>query len=159
MRNPWIVSALLLVSLAACTSREHELLKPIPTEEAQKQRQLLVGRWYGEVTVKEGGARRWLMDRRVDGTYTIRFKFTEAGQPKETAEAGLWGATAGYYFTLARESMEDLKTGKFVPFDTAVAHFDDLYQIQALDSERFKYRDLGTGEEFSVKRVDASFAL
>jgi len=66
-------------------------------------RALLIGRFLGEKTLKDGTLQRWLVTRLNDGNYFIQFKTKKIdGADDSWSEVGIWGVRAPIYFTAMR---------------------------------------------------------
>lgn len=115
------------------------------------QRQLLVGSWQGRAPTKDGGSRTWIVQRNGDGTYRIDFVFREpSGVISKQSEAGIWGTSAGFYFTATRSFAG---SDGFKAADTTDPALYDLYKIISLTRDTFEYQNLSTGNRFIVKRI------
>jgi hypothetical protein len=166
MKNiPRILSriAILLPLLAGCSSapkinsQKINSMKPDAPADHQARRNLLIGNWYGEAATKDGQFRKALMNRRADGTYTVKFQlFKNQTKTIEQVEAGLWGISGNIYFTITREMLEG---ETFTPVQTDDATYYDAYKIAELTPEAFRYTNQDTGDEFLAKKVSDEFKL
>lgn len=131
--------------------------KPVVPQGAETKRDELAGRWYGDMRTKEGGTRRWLADRKLDGTYTIEFVVNQRdGSVVRQTEFGDWGVSGNYFVTVTRglrDSSGDVAT------NTGSSYFWDVYKIIRLSSARFVYQNVSTRNKFTVRRVDSSFSI
>lgn len=144
------------VALVSCTGvRPVKHFKDGESSQTVAQRQLLIGSWRGEAPVKTGGKRTWIIERKSDGTFQVDFTHTDQkGMVFKQSEAGIWGTSAGYYFTATRAYVDSRGATKV---DTTDPTFYDVYKITKLSSDEFEYRNLSTGNQFVTKRVsDAS---
>jgi hypothetical protein len=131
--------------------------KPLAPHGAEAKRDQLTGRWYGNMRTKDGGTRRWLTERRLDGTYTIEFVVVERdGSVLRQTEFGDWGVSGNYFVTVTR-GVQD--SGGDITPDKQSSYFWDVYKIVRLGSKQFVYQNVATGNKFIVRRVDASFAI
>lgn len=132
-------------------------IKPAVTRSAYERRTLLVGRWYGEQPTKDGLVRKSLMERRRDGTYTVKFQLSKSGvKNQEQVEAGIWGVAGSIYFTATREMLDG---ENFRAVNTTDPVFYDGYTILNLDENKFHYKAIDDGDEFVVKKVSDKFML
>lgn len=145
------------ILLAGCASTSAiERVKP-DDEKASSQREMMVGTWYGEAPLKDGGQRLWLIDRKQDGTFMVEFLMMEAGGEQwRQAEAGIWGYSAGIYFT---KTMAIGSRDLLSAVDPTNANYDDTYSVKSLTADALSTESLTTGNTFSVKRVPSSFIL
>jgi hypothetical protein len=154
-----LVVLLVAFSIAAfpgCASNRVDNFKPDSPVGTVLERKGIAGRWYGESATKEGGSLRWLRDAQEDGTFSIKFKATSAdGKVEDRIEAGIWGYSAGIYFTATREIWDGTA---FRPVRPG-AYFDDAYRIESFTADSMTYTSLETGNRFKVKRVPSTFAL
>lgn len=143
--------------LAGCASTPAvERVKPYDQKDSA-QRGMMVGTWYGEAPLKEGGQRLWLINRQADGTFMVEFLITEAdGNHWRQAEAGIWGYSAGVYFT---KTMAIGRPGRLSEVDPTEANYDDTYAVKSLTEDALSIQSLTFGDIFSVKRVPSSFML
>ena len=117
-------------------------------------RSMMLGRWYGEAPLTNGGKRQWLTERFEDGTFRIQFH-TDAGEgPTSQTEAGFWGVSGQIYFTITRGW---LRGELFFPADPTDAMFYDAYEILEFSAERFRYRNPETGNVFDTRKVGEDF--
>lgn len=152
------IGAVIFLLLASCAqSAKIEAIKSGSSEDQTMRRNWLVGSWYGEATTKDGGFRKALMQRRMDGTYTIKFQlFKNNIKTLEQVEAGIWGISGNIYFTATREM---LYKSNFEPIDTSDATYYDAYTILALEEDYFKYKSQHSADVFIVKKVPDNFKL
>ena len=121
------------------------------TPETVAQRTMLVGTWKGEAPIKTGGSRSWTITRLVDGTVRTDFQETyPSGLSKTHSETGIWGTSAGIYFTATTGFIHD---SKISPADTTDPSLYDVYRINRLTGSIFEYQNLSTGNSFTVKRI------
>jgi hypothetical protein len=131
--------------------------KPVAPHGAEAKRDQLAGRWYGNMRTKDGKTRRWLTDRKLDGTYRIEFVVIERdGALLRQTEFGDWGVSGNYFVTVTR-GVQD-KDGSIAP-DTQSSYFWDVYKIVRLGSKEFVYQNVSSGNKFIVRRVDSSFVI
>ena len=124
------------------------------SDNAQHNRDLLVGKWLGESTSDNGDLQMTLVERRENGTYSLTFRRYKGRDYKESVEVGLWGLSGPIYFTIMRGWMTG---GRFEPSDTAKAYYYDAYKIEQLDGATFEYRSVENGGRFSNRRVGDDF--
>jgi hypothetical protein len=156
---PLAVALTMLAAFMGCASAPGptHAVKPYWMPNQEKGRSLLAGRWYGSSSLREGGKREWLMERRIDGTFTVKFRVTDAtGKPGDQVEAGYWGFSGGILYTITREI---LRGDRFHEVDTRNATFNDAYTFTEMTYNRLRYRSIDTEAEYAVERVSADFKL
>lgn len=120
-------------------------------------RRMLLGKWYGVAKSADGGSKEWLIERLVDGTYRIDFRFNRAnGVVTSQSEVGFWGVSEDIYFRIFRGWVE--ADGMKVADPADPDHYD-AYEILALSKNYFRYRHLGLTEIFTVKKMPDHFQL
>lgn len=122
--------------------------------DAQHDRNLMVGKWLGEIRTEDGKLRVTLSERSENGTYRITFRNYDGSRYDESIEVGLWGISGPVYFTIMRGWMTG---GEFKPADTTQAYFYDAYSIISLDERSFEYESVETTTRYSVRRVGNDF--
>lgn len=143
---------------AACAHKPaiDSVKAPLPGG-SQQRREMLIGSWYAELPTKDGLLRKSLMQRRRDGTYTIKFQLFQGDKKvSEQVEAGLWGVSGHAYFTMTREM---LYKNDFRAIDTTDASFYDAYRIIELKPDFFRYVSFEFNDEFSAKKVSDKLTL
>ena len=145
--------------LAACVNGVQSVDPVTETKawsvDAQKNRDLMVGKWLGESKNRKGNLRLSLIERNENGTYRITFRMYQDDRDyEESVEVGLWGISGQTYFTIMRGWMID---GKFEPSDSTRAYYYDAYRISSLSAVSFEYESLETGNRFSNRRVGDDF--
>jgi hypothetical protein len=150
-----IVTVALLFAIGGCdTQTTIDKFKP-PESLQQEQRALLVGKWFGDAVTKEGDRRLQITQRAADGTYKVTFRLIDrSGKISEQSEVGFWGISGSVYFTITRGWLKDERLLEANPTD---ASLNDAYQVLELTQERFRYRTLQSGSEYSLTRVDDAF--
>lgn len=151
--------ALLLVSamLSSCAGlldKEPAITasKAETTESEQDRRDAMVGNWIGEAPLKEGGSRKWLVQRSNDGTYAVTFVVMATGEEAEVSqEVGFWGISGPIYFSITKGWL--LADGSVKRTDPSNAYFYDAYKIVELTPQRFEYESFSTGNRFIVEKV------
>ncbi|USA41684.1 hypothetical protein NCG89_09140 [Spongiibacter taiwanensis] len=120
-------------------------------------RRMLLGKWYGVAKSADGGSKEWLIERLVDGTYRIDFRFNQAnGVVTSQSEVGFWGVSEDIYFRIFRGWVQ--ADGMKVADATDPDHYD-AYEILALSKNYFRYRHLGLSEIYTVKKMPDHFQL
>lgn len=124
---------------------------------AEKQRQLLVGKWLGESPVRSGGSKSWLMERFADGTFVVTFKnVAPDGSIDVDSEYGDWGISGDIEFTMTRGW---IRSGKKQPVWRRESYYDDAYYVRKLTPSEFIYESVTSSEVFSVRKVAADFSI
>lgn len=123
----------------------------------QPRRSEFLGYWIGEMATPDGKFMRWLVERRVDGAFTLTHVMKDSSQDprkfdpeKAKFELGTWGVSGDVYFTATRQYFENKKISNF---DTTDPGLYDAYKIVSFDGKTFTYRSIESGEEFTVKKV------
>lgn len=144
-------SALVKAKAPAVTANKPEL--PVS---ARELRDSMVGNWLGEAPLKDGGTRKWLMQRKADGTYLVTFKLMPADKPEEIwHEVGFWGVSYPIYFSIMKGWVTE---NGIEPSDPSDPYFYDAYKIISVDSEKFKYKSFSSGNAFIIKKVSSEFS-
>ena len=159
LRNLIIVSSLTLVGCTGTNTSNQPVtaMKPEITQSQEEIGQLLVGKWLGDQPTKEGGSRKWLVERRPDGKYLIQFRVTNSdGSILEQTEVGEWGVSGNIYFSIFKGWIDN---GNFIPSDSSDSYNQDAYEIIKLTEQQFRYKNLDSGNEYTVKRVPNDFVF
>ncbi len=161
MMMKYVLSLYYLLAFAFLSSCTHvakiDSVKMASSLDIQVRREMLVGKWYAENPTKEGQIRKSLIERRLDGTFTVQFQLYENEKKVlDQVEAGYWGISNYIYFTITREMLSGVK---FRPVDTKNATFYDGYNILELTHQFFRYTSLETSTEYIVERVPSNFKL
>lgn len=152
-----IVVTLIAAAVVGCAT--HPAIDTFKAVDASQktQRSLLVGKWFGEATTKDGGKRLQITQRAPDGTYEVQFRITEkSGEAWDQSEVGFWGTSGSIYFTITKGWLDG---EHFSPADPADASLNDAYQILELNQERFRYKALQSDNEYTLSRVVESFTF
>ena len=142
---------------SGCASSTVTSFKPVASRGAELKRDQLVGSWYGDMRTERGGTRRWLTNRKHDGTYRVDFVVIEPdGATLRQSEFGDWGVSGEYFLNITR-GLRD-RSGR-VTTDKASSYFWDVYKILRFDGTHLIYRNVSSRNKFSVRRVDSSFVI
>lgn len=145
----------LLLAASGCAIRPAIDVTKQPDTSQEQQRSRLVGKWFGDARTKDGGRRLQITQRAPNGTYKVTFRvFEPSGQTWEQSEVGFWGVSGGVYFTITKGWVDGDSFSEANPTD---ASLNDAYQIVELTQDRFIYRALQSGNEYSLSRVADSF--
>jgi hypothetical protein len=118
---------------------------------------LLVGKWFGSTSTKEGGKYMWIADERNDGSHTIQFRTIDpAGKKVDKIESGEWGVSGDVYFEIYKA---DIRDGKPVPADPTNPANRDAYKIITLTQELFVYEGMDDGVRFEARKVPSDFTF
>ena len=121
------------------------------------QRDVLVGRWYGEQSRAGGKMKRWVVDAYPDGVFRITFRFYEPeGGYREQVEVGEWAISGPVYFLSTKGWIQG---DTFLKADSASPELYDAYRIISLEPKLFEYEHFVSGSRYKVRRVNAGFAL
>lgn len=173
----WLASSVAAVLLAGCVSGPSALSKDTPSAfkpevvGAQERRDAMVGSWHGEFVVDSHTTRRWLIHRYDDGTYRVQHRIVRTGPAAAVAQAnatdadtrlsqaeyGVWGISGSVYYTIMQGWIA--KNGARDPADPRDAYYYNAYQVTSLQPDEFTYRNVETGNTYTVRRVGADFAL
>ena len=127
------------------------------SETALTQRDVLIGRWYGEQERAGGKMKRWMVEAYPDGVFRITFRFYEPeGGYREQIEVGEWAISGPVYFLSTKGWIEG---DTFLKADTASPELYDAYRIISLEPKLFEYEHFVSGSRYTVRRVNSSFAL
>lgn len=159
-----IFFASLLANVTSLTAGEADSLekpvdanKPEPESQVYARHAMMIGKWLGEAPTKEGGVRRWLVERFENGTYKIHFQTMSRNTiVKDTIEVGFWGISGPVYFGIYRGNVQN---GELVLSDPSDPYNYDAYEILELDENRFRYRHYETGNEFELRKVPQDYVL
>ena len=124
--------------------------------DTQQNREWLMGRWLGQLTLDDGRERLWLVERASDGTFKITFRIYTGSGFDENVEVGRWGVEDNIYFTI---TMGWLDGDEFVPADMTSHVYYDVYEIVHIDNSTLEYLSKGTVARFKLRRVDTSYRL
>jgi len=150
-----IVTVAFLFAIGGCVTQPTIDNFKQPDRSQQEQRALLVGKWFGDAVTKEGDRRLQITQRAPDGTYKVTFRVIEpSGKVWEQSEVGFWGVSGLVYFTITKGWLEGERFSEANPAD---ASLNDAYQVLELTQERFRYRALQSGSEYSLSRVTDAF--
>jgi len=148
----FIFSCLLLLivcSLTNCDRNPDSFIRNGVVADAN----LLVGRWYGQFSDSSSRSRRWITERKDDGTFVITYELSIGGAVTEQGtESGSWSLSAGHYHTRT-EMVNGQKVNLIDPY------FNDTYTVLNLTSEHFEYKHLTTKRRYDVRKVPPNFSL
>lgn len=152
----WIFCLTVLFTGACVTG---SLSDPTPelkvwSNDAQNDRDLLIGKWVGESKNQDGHLRLSLIERNANGTYRITFRSYQNRDYSESIEVGLWGVSGPTYFTIMRGW---IIADDFIPSDPTQVYYYDAYRISSLSAASFEYESLETGNRYSNQRVGDDF--
>lgn len=150
-----IVTVAFILATGGCVTQPTIDSIKQPDSSQEEQRALLVGKWFGDSATKEGGRRLQITQRSPDGTYKVTFRIIQpSGKIFEQSEVGFWGVAGSVYFTITKGWLEGERFSEANPAD---ASLNDAYQVLELTQERFRYRALQSGNEYSLSRVAETF--
>ncbi len=116
---------------------------------------LVVGRWFGSTSTKEGGTYMWIADNRNDGSYTVRFRTIDpAGKKMDRTESGEWGVSGDVFFQIYKTGLEGDKTTVADPSDPSNR---DAYKLITLTEKLFAYENMDNGTRFEARKVASDF--
>jgi hypothetical protein len=131
--------------------------KPDTPESAKKLRATLVGKWLGQAVTDDGRIRKWMSEKRADGSLKIHFRtYNKDGEYEEQFEVGLWGVSGPIYFTIIRAVIVNAMVN---PIDPTDPYFYDAYEIIKLTGQEFECREVTTGDTYKAKKVADDFEL
>ncbi len=156
---PLLMAGLIMLSGCASTtqtsSRPVSSVKPAVALSQEEQWHMMVGKWYGEQPTKEGGIRKWLVERFINGTYRIDFRISkEDGTVDVLAEVGEWGISGPVYFSSFRGWVHGERIERS---DRSDPYNYDAYRILQLSDTVFEYQHYSTGNHFLVRKVAPDF--
>jgi hypothetical protein len=129
--------------------------KPKPSLVEKRRHDMLVGKWFGESPVGNGGHRQVLVERTVNGTFTVTFK-TRWGTDHLVVEqqVGQWGISGPVYFTITTGWLD----GDHVdPTDLGQPYYYDAYRIIDLSEDRFEFESFAADTHYLLRRVADDF--
>lgn len=129
--------------------------KPRPSLVETRRHHMLVGKWAGETQLRNGGRRQVLVERTVDGTFTVTFK-TQWGtdHPVLEQQVGQWGISGPVYFTITTGWLD----GDHIdPTDLGQPYYYDAYRIVELSDQRFEFESFATETTYLLWRVPDDF--
>ena len=156
---------LILIVVIACScstlfksnSKNHVRYSPQLSNSEVVKWKTLTGRWYGSTLVNNGLKREWLIDRTIDGQYSIEFQTTNKdGSVDEQIEYGEWGISGDIYFTIFKSFSMD---GVSDSTDLSDPYNRDTYKILKINDKVFEYKHIRTGEKFKTQKVEPTFHL
>jgi hypothetical protein len=160
MRNLIVFLPLLLTLGCATTEKQVEAVteaKPELPKSKVQQRNMMLGKWYGDLPTKEGGRRQWTVTRSEDGTYQIDFLITKPDNTEQRfSEAGHWGVAGNIYFSMYRGAIEQ---GQFYPSDPNDPYNYDAYNMINLTNSAFEYQNIDSKNKYIIKKVPLNFIL
>jgi len=121
-----------------------------PAAAAESEIELLAGFWYGENQEEGRSTRRWLVERRMDGTQRITFRtYLNNVRLDEEVTEGTWQYRDGVYYStyLVVDGIKET-----IPRQNS-------YAVVTLNKSEMTYRSQKTGYLFTMKRVDPGFRL
>lgn len=131
--------------------------KPSLEQSTYMKWDMMIGKWLGEAPTKEGGVRRWLVNRFSDGTYRIHFQTMRRNAVVENRiEVGNWGISGPVYFSIYRGRMVGNVLRNSDPGDP---YNHDAYEILELSEDRFRYRHYETQNEYEIRKVPDEYRL
>lgn len=148
---------LVSVFISACVTNTQSIVKPETKSTKENQREMLVGKFLGEMKSDEGKLQKWLVERAIDGTYQITFRIYENEIDfKEQIEVGYWGIAGPIYFSIMKGW---IKEGEFVEADPRNPYFYDAYKVINVSENEFVYEHFEPKILFKIKRVQPDFSF
>lgn len=150
-----VIAAAIVIAAGGCATHAAIDRLRLPDATQEQQRALLVGKWIGDAMTRDGARRVQITERTADGAFKVTFRDIDAhGAVSEQTEVGYWGVSGSIYFTI---TVGWLDASGFREADPTDASLNDAYQILELTEQRFRYRALQSGDEFSLSRVADTF--
>ena len=155
-----LVTAFTTIFLSGCASQFTtapfiSLAKPDTAANIEKQHSLLIGTWFGEAPIKEGGYRQWITYLYADGTEKTIFRtYDKDGDYDEQIEVGEWGISGNIHFTIMKGW---IIANKLEPVDSTDPYYYDAYTITNLTQTTFEYEAVEYKEKFIAKKVKDDF--
>jgi hypothetical protein len=148
-----------LILFAAMSMAGPVEVKPISTFKqgeiaTAERRALLVGKWFGEAKLENGGTRQWIAERFGDGRYRIEFKVESSEGYLNQVEVGRWGVSGKVYFTLLQGWEHN---GQIIPADPSDPTIYDAYELLELTAEKMRYRSYETNDNYELRKVSGDF--
>lgn len=147
LNRRWLLP--LLLGAWGAPALAEQLIQPPSQAESS-----LVGTWYGEFT--HGlPVQRFLVTRHADGSFTMQAKVYESGAVAfEIHSAGRWGVSNGLYAVVTTEQSVLPPQANAQPQEVV-----SLYEVQALEPDRFSYRHALSQRVFHARRVSPDTQL
>ncbi len=151
---------LLMGLLAGCATTSSSQMKISTSEvasDAIMHHEQMLGKWYGNQPLEDGGKYEWLMTRGARGEYKVQFRITDTqGVVDDSEEFGLWGTSGDVYFSIF---LGHLGEDGVHYADTSDPYNYDAYYILSLTDDIMKYRHARHGNVYMVKRVADDFSF
>ena len=120
-----------------------------PVQTASSERQALVGHWFGDdVQPSTGRPTKWLMDRRADGTFTVRFK-----EPAPSVVSLETGTRSGALYRTQTMSVNGVVTDPDDPY------YYDEYLLEEVGADRIVYVHRKNQARYRSRRVGSDFRI
>lgn len=147
-------------AVSGCSVNPYELNSPAAapiSADQQQQHKAMLGKWYGNQPLKEGGTHEWVMQRGDQGQYLAEFKTTDKnGNVRRQSEVGLWGVSGDVYFTIF---MGYPHPDGIHLVDSSDPYNYDAYYILNLDETAFEYKNARSGSTYKVIKKPDDFVL
>ncbi len=141
---------LLTLLITSTASLADEASVAANKEKTAQMREMLIGKWCGSKHLADGDYQRWMVNRKSDGTYAIKFTLTKKDKTSETwGEYGIWGIRYPIYFTAVRGFIDE---GSSFPADTNTPTLYDAFRVKNLTSDSFTYKSFTSGNTFTVSK-------
>jgi len=160
MKYPIVFLSILF--LFGCVSTENKIdsvteVKPELSQSKIQQRNMMIGKWYGDLPTKEGGRKQWTITRSEDGSYQIDFLITKPDNSQQKfSEAGQWGVAGNIYFSIYRGAIDQ---GQFYPSNPNDPYNYDAYNIINLTNSVFEYQNIDSKNKYVISKVQSDFVL
>jgi hypothetical protein len=161
-----LVSAILagitctVIFTSAITDRRSEtaafpVYKPTPSLVEARRHDMLVGKWAGKTSLENGALRRVLIERTMNGTFTVTVK-TELGtdDPVIEQQVGQWGISGPVYFTITTGWLDGDHIDQT---DLGQPYYYDAYRIIDLSKDRFEFESVATNTHYLLRRIADDF--
>lgn len=102
----------------------------------------LVGTWKGKKDLGNGESQEWIVERKADGTYDIRFKIETSFGITTSEESGLWGFSNCLYTVVT----------KMVDGHSVI--YQEAYRVHEVNDQEMVYTRFESGETYTVYRND-----
>jgi len=137
------------------SEQRQSIIKPKLPGSATVMRQLMTGKWYGEMRNETGELQAWLDERYNDGTFKITFRlYKEDNTYDEQIEVGLWGVSGDIYFSITKGWV---KEDEFLPSDPENPYFYDAYKIISLTLKSMVYEGFERRVRYDARKVGDDF--
>lgn len=101
----------------------------------------MLGTWAGEAMLPSGIFQRWTMTRAANGTYSVAFRWFDAGKEVHSSEeSGYWSYSGCLLTTVA------------LMVDSVEVLNPEVYRVHAVEDDYARYSHFRTGQTYEQRR-------